>query len=292
MQNALRWAVCLVMAATSAPAFAHTGERAAQADASAARAGSMTSRRVQDDRPFDERVREDRRLVEERGAGQREWCNRNAMRQRVAARARKTRSGPGITTGSFRRSGPRRRDEWVVRADRGRRNRGVRGAWPRRAPLRGPSHGRCRQQVGRNGPARTMALDMGGETPHRRGMALLREERDHDAALERSVVLEAMGIAHEVQPTPEGRWALVVDDAEAPRRRRRSPRGKPRTRRDPRWRGSPDYGSSILAGAAAGLAILAFAVYVGLHRQRASSSEAAPTPRGCWMASGGALRPR
>lgn len=60
-----------------------------------------------------------------------------------------------------------------------------------------------------------MALDMGGETPHRRGMAVLREERDHDAALERSVVLEAMGIAHEVQPTRDGRWALVVDDEEA-----------------------------------------------------------------------------
>jgi hypothetical protein len=61
-----------------------------------------------------------------------------------------------------------------------------------------------------------MALDMGGETPHRRGKALLREERDHDTALERSVVLEAMGIAHEVRPTPDGRWALIVDDGDAP----------------------------------------------------------------------------
>src|SRR5512137_2197782 len=60
------------------------------------------------------------------------------------------------------------------------------------------------------------ALDRSGETPHLRRMALLREGRDPDAVLERSVVLDAMGIAHEVQPTPDGRFALIVDDVDAP----------------------------------------------------------------------------
>ena len=36
-------------------------------------------------------------------------------------------------------------------------------------------------------------------------MALLREGRDHDAVLDRSIVLDAMSIAHEIQPTPDGR---------------------------------------------------------------------------------------
>ncbi|HTP27478.1 MAG TPA: hypothetical protein VMK12_17730 [Anaeromyxobacteraceae bacterium] len=44
----------------------------------------------------------------------------------------------------------------------------------------------------------------------------LREERDHDAALAKSLVLESMGIAHELKPTSEGRWAIVVNEAGAP----------------------------------------------------------------------------
>jgi len=104
---------------------------------------------------------------------------------------------------------------------------------------------------------------MGGETPHRRGMALLCEVSDHDAALERSVVLEAMGIAHGVQPTPDGRWALNVDDGDAPAAEAALAAWKAENPPRPESLARLDYGRS-LAGAAAGLAILAFAVHVGL----------------------------
>jgi rhomboid protease GluP len=114
---------------------------------------------------------------------------------------------------------------------------------------------------------RMMALDMGGETPHRRGMALLREEQDHDAALERSVVLEAMGIAHEVQPTPDGRWALAVDDGDAPAAEAALAAWEAENPPRPGFVARPDYGRS-LAGAAVGFAILALAAYAGLHPAR------------------------
>ena len=94
-------------------------------------------------------------------------------------------------------------------------------------------------------------------------MALLREGRDHDAVLERSVVLDAMGIAHEVQPTPDGGWALLVDDVNAPTAEaalaaweaENPPRSDLLARPDDGW---------SLAGVAAGLAILAFSVHAGL----------------------------
>lgn len=106
---------------------------------------------------------------------------------------------------------------------------------------------------------------MGGKIPHRCGMALLREEGDHQAALERSVVLEAMGIAHEVQPMPDGRWALVVDDGDAPAAEAALAAWEAENPPRPELRGRPEYGRS-LAGAVAGLAIFAFAVLVGLGR--------------------------
>ena len=112
-----------------------------------------------------------------------------------------------------------------------------------------------------------MALDMCGETPHRRGMVLLREEQDHDAALERSVVLEAMGIAHEVQQTPDGRWALVVDDGDAPAAEAALAAWEAENPPRPGLVARPDYGRS-LAGAAVGFAILAFAAYAGLRPAR------------------------
>lgn len=96
-------------------------------------------------------------------------------------------------------------------------------------------------------------------------MALLREELDHPAALERSVVLEAVGIAHEVRPMAGGRWALAVNDGDTPAadaalaawEAENPPRREQRTR--------PEYGGSF-AGAVAGLAIFAVAVQVGLGR--------------------------
>ena len=137
-----------------------------------------------------------------------------------------------------------------------------------------------------------MPLDMGGETPQRRGMALLRQDRDHDAALERSVVLEAMGIAHEVQPTPDGRWALIVDDGDAPAAEAALAAWEAENRPRPELLARPDYGSS-LAGAAAGLAILAFAVLVGLRPAGSlverGSADAARMLQGEWWRAATAL---
>lgn len=108
-----------------------------------------------------------------------------------------------------------------------------------------------------------MPLDIGGLTAHRGDMALLREDLDHQAALERSVVLEAVGIAHEVRPTAGGRWALLVDDGDAPAAEAALAAWEAENppRREPRL--GSEYGRS-LAGPAAGLAILAFAFLGGL----------------------------
>jgi rhomboid protease GluP len=116
-------------------------------------------------------------------------------------------------------------------------------------------------------------------------MALLREEQDHGAALERSVVLEAMGIAHEVEQTPDGRWALVVDDGDVPAAEAAlaawEAENPPRAESVAR----PDYGRS-LASAAVGFAILAFAVYAGLRPARSlverGSADAARMLDGEW----------
>ena len=94
-------------------------------------------------------------------------------------------------------------------------------------------------------------------------MALLRDKLDHRAALERNVVLEAMGIAHEVRPTPDGRWALVVDDGDAPAAEAALAAWEAENLPRPEPRGRPEYGRS-LAGAVAGLAIVAFAMQAGL----------------------------
>jgi rhomboid protease GluP len=95
------------------------------------------------------------------------------------------------------------------------------------------------------------------------GMALLREGRDRDAVLERSVVLDAMGIPHDVQPTLDGGWALVVEDVDAPAAEaalaawetENPPRSAPLARPDDGW---------SLAGVAAGVALLAFALQAGM----------------------------
>jgi len=116
-------------------------------------------------------------------------------------------------------------------------------------------------------------------------MVLLREEQDHDAALERSVVLEAMGIAHEVQQTPDGRWALVVDDGDAPAAEAALAAWEAENPPRPGLVARPDYGRS-LAGAAVGFAILAFAAYTGLRPARnlveRGSADAASMLDGEW----------
>lgn len=123
-------------------------------------------------------------------------------------------------------------------------------------------------------------------------MALLRELRDHDAASERSVVLEAMGIAHEIKPSPDGRWALMVDDADLPEaeatlaawERENLARTEPLAQ--------PEYGRS-LTGAAVGLGILVFTVYAGLPPagvlMGAGNADAARMLNGEWWRAATAL---
>ena len=108
-----------------------------------------------------------------------------------------------------------------------------------------------------------LPLDVDGAIPHGSGMALLRELPDHDAASERSVVLEAMGIAHEIQPSPDGRWTLVVDDADAPEAEAALAAWERENLVRPEPLPPPEYGRS-LTGAAVGFGILAFTVYAGL----------------------------
>jgi len=123
-------------------------------------------------------------------------------------------------------------------------------------------------------------------------MALLRAERDHAAVLEQSVVLEAMGIAHEVQPMPDGRWGLVVDDGEAPAAEAALAAWEAENLPRPESLARPDYGRS-LAGAAAGLAILGFGAHVGLPPAESfgalGSADAARMLQGEWWRAATAL---
>jgi rhomboid protease GluP len=97
----------------------------------------------------------------------------------------------------------------------------------------------------------------------RRVASLLREEHDLGVALDKSLALEAMGIANEVESIPQGRWTIVVDDADAAAAEgvlaawegENAPRTEPP--------GKPTYGPSAV-GAVASLAIVSFAAFVGL----------------------------
>jgi rhomboid protease GluP len=123
-------------------------------------------------------------------------------------------------------------------------------------------------------------------------MALLREGRDHDAALERGIVLDAMGIAHEVQPTPDGRWALIVDDVDTPAAEAALAAWEAENPPRPHLLARPDYGRT-LSGVAVGLAILAFAVLAGLPPRGSlverGSADAARMLQGEWWRAATAL---
>jgi membrane associated rhomboid family serine protease len=123
-------------------------------------------------------------------------------------------------------------------------------------------------------------------------MAPLREGRDRDAVLERSVVLEAMGIAHEVQRAPDGRWALVVDDGDAAAAEAALAAWEAENPPRPHPVARPDYGRT-LTGVAVGLAILAFAVLAGLPPPgslvASGSADAARMLQGEWWRAATAL---
>jgi membrane associated rhomboid family serine protease len=123
-------------------------------------------------------------------------------------------------------------------------------------------------------------------------MALLREGRDHGAVLERSVVLDAVGIAHEVEPTPDGLWALVVDDLDAPAAEAALAAWEAENSQRPEVPGRLDYGGS-LAGVFVGLATLAFAFPAGLGPTGSlftrGSADAARMLQGEWWRAATAL---
>lgn len=95
------------------------------------------------------------------------------------------------------------------------------------------------------------------------GMAPLREGPDRDALVERSFVLDAVGIANEVQPTADGRLVLLVDDADAPAAEAALAAWEAENAPRPELVGTSDHGRS-LAGVVVGLALLAFAARSGL----------------------------
>ena len=97
-------------------------------------------------------------------------------------------------------------------------------------------------------------LNLGGSALH------LRQERDHDAALAKSLVLESMGIAHEVKATSEGRWAIVVDEAEASAAESAVAAWEAENRLRAEATTKRDYGGSRL-GAAAALLIASFTTF-------------------------------
>jgi rhomboid protease GluP len=97
-------------------------------------------------------------------------------------------------------------------------------------------------------------------------MVLLRQEPKRETALERSVVLEASGIGHELEPLPDGRFALLVADQDAARAEAALAAWEAENV-PPAPPARADYGRS-LAGPAAGLAIVLFALQSGLGTGR------------------------
>ena len=91
---------------------------------------------------------------------------------------------------------------------------------------------------------------------------LLGPATDLDRALERSLVLEAVGVAHALEPAEDGRWTLHVADADAPAADAELAAWEAENaRREPPP--PPDYGPSRL-GAASALALLGFTALVDL----------------------------
>jgi membrane associated rhomboid family serine protease len=81
--------------------------------------------------------------------------------------------------------------------------------------------------------------------------------------LERSMVLDAVGIAHEVLAAPEGGFEIVVDDADATAAEAALAAWVVENRARPGPLPRPEYGSS-LAGVAVGFVVLVFSLRSGL----------------------------
>jgi rhomboid protease GluP len=81
--------------------------------------------------------------------------------------------------------------------------------------------------------------------------------------LERSTVLDAVGIRHEVVAAPEGGYAIVVDDADAAAAEAALAAWETENGASPAPPPRPEYGSS-LAGVAVGLLVLALSLRAGL----------------------------
>lgn len=116
-------------------------------------------------------------------------------------------------------------------------------------------------------------------------MASVHEGQEQAAVMDRSVVLESAGIAHELQPTPGGGWALVVDDAQASAAREALSSWEAENALRPASPESPEYGPS-LAGLVAAATVLALSVQLGLGPSggffQRGSADAALILQGQW----------
>ena len=123
-------------------------------------------------------------------------------------------------------------------------------------------------------------------------MVLLHEGGDPDAVMERSVVLDAAGIGHEVEEVPDGRWVLLVEDGEVPAAEAALAAWEAENRSPPVPLARPEYGRS-LAGVAVALAILAFDLHARLRPSRIlverGSADAARMLQGEWWRAATAL---
>jgi rhomboid protease GluP len=91
----------------------------------------------------------------------------------------------------------------------------------------------------------------------------LREEHDEGVAHDKSLALEGMGIAHEVQSNEQDTWIIVVDDADAARAERVLAAWEGENAPRPEAPARPIYGPSLV-GAVAAVAIVSFAAFLGL----------------------------
>jgi rhomboid protease GluP len=123
-------------------------------------------------------------------------------------------------------------------------------------------------------------------------MVLLHDGDDPDAAMERSVVLDAVGIAHQVEEVPGGRWVLLVDAGDVPAAEAALTEWEAENRSSPAPLARAEYGRS-LAGVAVGLAILAFELQTRLRPStewvERGSADAARMLQGEWWRAATAL---